>query len=178
VDEDIVGFDVVVVYVEEVVVIRNSGRGGVRLCCCFLLTGGGEQLDHEVSVDHARILVDLAEVEDIVDLLTVELVSKRHQSSPELVHVDLGLLLLEGADRLSDDLVLITLSGHLGSEHLQEGGEVEGSLDLGQHGIQVVVRHDAADLVEHGPKVGFVDDTVTVPVDDLEAVLEFGHLFL
>ena len=142
----------------------------------LLLASTGEHAYQHVGVDHVGVLVQVDVGEGLVNLLGGELLPEGHQGGTEDVGVNLSGLLLEGADRLGDQIIIICLAAELAGEHGEEGGEVEGALGLGQHLVELLVGGDTADLVEDGPQVGLVDDAVLVAVDDVEAILELRHL--
>ena len=63
-------------------------------------------------------------------------------------------------------------------EHGQQHGEVDGSGCVVDHLVEFFLGSDAAELVEGGAQIVLAEDAVLVAVHQLEAFLEFGHLFL
>merc|ERR1712154_31398 len=62
-------------------------------------------------------------------------------------------------------------SSHLGGEHLDHVVVVARPAHLGQHGVELVIHDQSADIVEGGSEVILVDDTVFVNVHETEAFL-------
>jgi len=146
----------------------------------FLLGGtsaGTQHADELLGVDLV-VVVDGQVGVGLVDLRGGELVPPGHQGVAEHVAVDVAVVLDIRLERLLDELVIVHLALVLLGEHVEEHGEVEGAIGLGQHVGDFAVADDAADLVEDGAEIFFAEDTVLISVHDLEAFLHFGHLFL
>ena len=62
------------------------------------------------------------------------------------------------------------LTVELGGEEVEEVGEVERAVALGDHGLHLVVLHALAELLEAGLELLGVDLAITVLVDDSEGL--------
>jgi len=138
---------------------------------------GTEHGDELVGVDLV-VVVDGEVNVGIIDLSLGELVTPGHEGVAEHVAVDVTLLVDVRLEGLLDDLVVVDLALVLLGEHVEEHGEVEGTVGLAQHLADLGVGDDATDLVEDGAQIGGVEDPVLVAVHDLEAFLHLGHLLL
>ena len=69
-------------------------------------------------------------------------------------------------------------ASHLLLEHLDHVVEGAATSDLGEHGVELRLVHELADVVEGGAEIALADGAVLVHVHQLEALLVHGDLLL
>merc|ERR1719420_2677522 len=92
-----------------------------------------------------------------------------------LHHLTLDLLFnffIKGLKCTNDEVIrIVDTSSHLGGEHLDHVVIVAGPSHLGQHGVELIILDQSANIVEGSSQVILVDDTVLVNVHETEAFL-------
>jgi len=109
----------------------------------------------------------------------VVLVPERGERGLKALTVDKTLGVGEGLEGGDDNFVLIGGSTLLTlAEHVDELGEVDVGLAVGDHAVDLLVGQGDSDVVGGRPDVATADHAVLVPVHELEALLELGNLLL
>merc|ERR1719153_92867 len=135
-----------------------------------LLLDGNKQANDILGLDHV-VLIDLELSENIVNLSLGHLVSPGLEGMLEHLGVDLALVVvsLEGLDNQVVGVVSIT--GHLLSEHGDHVVSCAGAGHLAQETVQLRLGHQDTHVVEGAAQVVLVKDAILVDVHQFEAVL-------
>merc|ERR1719225_1919368 len=163
------------------------GCGGflflLLLFLLLLIHGSGDKQIHDRLGHHITVIVKLKLSEDVINLILIEFVSECCENMNKLVlhedvpldHLTLDLLLnffIKGLKCTNNEVIgIVDTSSHLCSEHLDHVVVVAGPAHLAQHGIELIILDQSADIVEGGSQVILVDDTVLVNVHETEAFL-------
>jgi len=136
--------------------------------------------EHVANVFAVEVtILDLNVFQEVVELLGGVLLTESQHGGLQVIDFNLALVVGESLEGGNDDLVLISGTTLLPlSEHVDELCEVDGRGAVGEHGVDLIVREVATDLVGGLADVGAADDAVLILVHHLEALLELGYLLL
>jgi len=146
----------------------------------YLITTSTEHANDTVTVEHHGVLINelVKGGIGIIDLSIGELVAESLEHVAESFHVDLTRVLLEGTEGLCYNLIFISLTRGLVSEHLEEGSEVDWAWGFSKHGIEISLRDKTSNLIVCATDILFAQDTIVITVHDSETILELSYLSL